>query len=316
MANAVPADVYHSAARIARDIEDRPMPTPTSGLFRVIALASVMVAATACSDHRTAERADSDLSHDLALAGQMNGQPALQDTAVANQAQPQAAPVPASPSPQSVPAASRQPSAGGATPLPASQGVAQQSESTAIVGAAPGPAAVAKAFDTGTQLALSSGMRVCTSTNKVGDRLVATVTSPVIGTGGAMIPAGSRVVLEVAHVNSAESPDGGSIVLKPAAIYIGGLAYPATGDIVSTTPAQRVQAPTTGPSDKEKVVGGAIAGAILGQIFGRNTKSTVIGAAAGAATGAVVAKAQQSYQACLPEGSALTLTLSAPVTMN
>jgi len=288
------------------------MPMPSSSLFRAIALAGAVMTATACSDRRTAERADSDLSHDLALAGQMNGQPALQDTAVANQAQPQPAPPPAS---ASTPASAPQPAATVAAPPPDTQ-PAQQPDSTVIVGAAPAPAPIARVIDTGTQLALTSGMRVCTGTNKVGDKLVATVTSPVTGSGGAMVPAGSRVVLEVAQVGPADSPDGGGIVFKPAAIYVGGVAYPATGDIVSTTPPQRVEAPSTGPSDKEKVVGGAIAGAILGQIFGRNTKSTVIGAAAGAATGAVVAKAQQSYQACLPEGSALTLTLSSPVTMN
>ncbi len=291
------------------------MPMPSSGLFRAIALAGAVMTATACSDRRTTERADSDLSHDLALAGQMNGQPALQDTAVANQAQPQPAPLPASANARSAPAAAQQPAATVSAPPPDTQ-AAQQPDSTVIVGAAPAPVPVARVIDTGTQLTLTSGMRVCTGTNKVGDKLVATVTSPVTGSGGAMIPAGSRVVLEVAQVGPADSPDGGRIVFKPAAIYVGGVAYPATGDIVSTTPPLRVQAPTTGPSDKEKVVGGAIAGAILGQIFGRNTKSTVIGAAAGAATGAVVAKAQQSYQTCLPEGSALTLTLSSPVTMN
>jgi uncharacterized protein YcfJ len=63
-------------------------------------------------------------------------------------------------------------------------------------------------------------------------------------------------------------------------------------------------------SDRTKVVGGAVAGAVLGRIFGKSTKATVIGAAAGAAAGTAAAKSSQRSGACLPDGSALRLTLS------
>jgi hypothetical protein len=54
---------------------------------------------------------------------------------------------------------------------------------------------------------------------------------------------------------------------------------------------------------------------VLGQIFGKSTKSTVIGAAAGAAAGTVAARASRTSFACLPEGSALRLTLSRDLVM-
>jgi outer membrane lipoprotein SlyB len=69
-------------------------------------------------------------------------------------------------------------------------------------------------------------------------------------------------------------------------------------------------AQSSGGDERKKVIGGAVAGAVLGQIFGRSTKSTIIGAAAGAAAGTAAAHASRSTYACLPEGSALRLTLS------
>jgi len=168
----------------------------------------------------------------------------------------------------------------------------------------------------GTGIALNTGMRVCTNSNKVGDKLVATVTSPVSGSGGASIPTGARVVLELADVTPGNSADDSKIVFRPTAMYINGNSYPVSGAVITTTALQKVDVPSTGATNTEKVAGGAVVGAILGQLFGHSTKSTVIGAAAGAATGAVVAKAQTSYQVCLPEGASLVLTLDSAITMN
>ncbi len=291
-----------------------------AGLARAVALTAALAVATACSERRTAERADSDLAHDLALAGQINGQPALKDTAVAPAPQPDRQALPAAaarPEPQS-PVRQPVPQPAPAAPQPAgttaTTPVVPAIDSAAMAAAAPAPAA--KTIAAGTGLALSSGMRVCTNTNKVGDKLVATVTSPVEGEGGATIPAGSRVVLEVAQVVPGDSPDSSRIVLRPTAMYVNGMSYAITGDVSTTSAMQRADAPQTGASDKEKVAGGAVVGAILGQLLGHDTKSTIVGAAAGAATGAVVAHAQKSYQTCLPEGASLVLTLGAPVTMN
>jgi hypothetical protein len=288
---------------------------------RAAALGVAVAAIAACSDRQTAARADSDLSRDLALAGQTNAQPALQDTAVSTPAAPERAqtppaPVPERRAPQRTPAP--QPHRVASAPVqqaPASAPPAQAPAQTAPA-PAPAPAPVAKVISAGTAIAMTSGSRVCTSTNKVGDKITATVTNPITGSGGATIPAGARVVLEVTDVKPGDTPESSWILLRTTSVYINGVSYPVSGDVATTTPLERTQAPNSGASDKEKVIGGAIVGGLLGQLLGHNTKGTVIGAAAGAATGAAVAHAQHSFQACMPEGASLTLTLSGPVTMS
>jgi Glycine zipper 2TM domain len=289
---------------------------PFRGPTRAMVLAVAVLAVTACTERRTAERADSDLSHDLALANQISAQPALKDTAIAPApaAQPQQPPATPPRAARTRPVEKPVPQPVLAAPAPAAASTAAVTasapDSSALAAIAPAPAPMV--VDAGTGLTLSSGMRVCTNSNKIGDKLVATVTNPVTGSGGAMIPSGSRVVLEVSQV----APDDTMITFQPTALYVGGSTYQVLGTVRSTTPMQRAEVPSTGPSNKEKIVGGAVAGAILGQLFGHNTKSTVIGAAAGAATGAAVAHATTQYQVCLPEGATLVLTLSSPLTMH
>jgi YMGG-like Gly-zipper len=299
------------------------MSVSSSGIVRALVLTAALAALSACTERRTAERADSDLSHDLALANQISAQPALKDTAAAPTVQPQRQP-PSEPAPRPEPRSRRQepapqPTRAALPPSPDVRmpvtAVARQPDTSAYDTAAI-PAPEPRVIGAGAGLALSSGMSVCTNTNKVGDKLVATVTSAVQGSGGALIPAGSRVVLEVAQVTPGDAANDSSIVFRPTTAYIDGESYPISGTITPTTALQRTEIPGTGPSDKEKVAGGAVVGAILGQIIGHNTKSTVIGAAAGAATGAAVAHVQKNYQICLPQGASLVLTLDAPLTMN
>ena len=306
------------------------MLTPPVRFTRLVAVLVAMCAAAACSDRQDAARADSDLSHDLALAGETKAQPTLQDTAVTPPiAQPKRtehrAQAPDRKSPKQAPApqptrvaeAPQQASAPTTPPTPpvqaASAAASVQAPATA---SAPAPAPVAKVIAAGSGVALTSGTKVCTATNRIGDKLTARVSSTVTGTGGAMIPAGTPVVLEVTQLRAGDSPDNSSILLRATSVYIDGVSYPVSGDVATTSSLATADAPSTGPSDRTKVVGGAVAGAILGQLLGHNTKGTVIGAAAGAATGAAVAKAQQNHQACLPEGAQLKLTLATPLTLN
>jgi hypothetical protein len=155
--------------------------------------------------------------------------------------------------------------------------------------------------------------RVCTNTALAGDKFTATVTSATMGTNGAMIPAGSTVVLEVASVDRADPVENSRISFRVRAIDVNGAARQADGDV--ETLASLEQAQSSGGNERTKVIGGAVAGAVLGQIFGKSTKSTVIGAAAGAAAGTAAARASRSTFACLPEGSALRLTLSRDLVM-
>ncbi len=155
---------------------------------------------------------------------------------------------------------------------------------------------------------MTTNGRVCTATLLVGDKFTATVTSATTGSNGATIPAGSKVVLEVASVDRADPIEDSRIRFRVRAIDVNGAARPADGDVANLGTMEKVQ--TASGNDRNKVIGGAVAGAVLGQIFGRSTKSTVIGAAAGAAAGTAAARASRSTDACLPEGSPLRFTLT------
>ncbi len=177
---------------------------------------------------------------------------------------------------------------------------------------APAPAvAVAPAagiIGAGARIGMSINGRVCTNTALAGDKFTATVTSATVGSSGAVIPAGATVVLEVASVQPADPIEDSRILFRVRAIDIEGSARQADGDI--TTLASLEKAESAGGNERNRVIGGAVAGAVLGKIFGRSTKATVIGAAAGAAAGTAAARSSRSTYACLPEGSAMRLTLS------
>ena len=268
---------------------------------------------TACSDQKRNASADSDLNRDLQLAGQMSAQPqpTLQDTALSSQSTPGRASAPAknrtptrtarrerSLSPAQPPLDAT-PHSRPATPIPAAAPVAAT---------APG-----KLIGAGTGIVMTSGARVCTDSNRPGDKIVATVDSPISGTNGAMIPAGSKVVLEVASVTPG---DQAQILFRVRSVYVNDSSYSIAGDVTPSTPLERVKVQNPDPNaDKKKVIGGAIAGAILGQIIGHNTKGTVIGAATGAAAGAVAAKATEKYESCLPAGASLHMTLAQALLM-
>lgn len=266
-----------------------------------------LVAIAACADHKRTASADSDLTRDLQLAGQINAQPTFQDTALSSAA-PARAPAPTktpTPTPTHTARQERRLSA------PAPQDVRPSIPTPAPVpAAAPAPA---REIGAGTGIVMTSGGRVCTVSNRPGDKIVATIDSPVSGTNGALIPAGSKVVLEVASVTPG---DQAHIDFRVRGLYVNDSLYPATGTVSPTTPLERVKvANPDANADKKKVIGGAIAGAILGQIIGHNTKGTVIGAATGAAAGAVAAKAGEKYENCLPAGASLHMTLGQSVAM-
>jgi hypothetical protein len=155
---------------------------------------------------------------------------------------------------------------------------------------------------------MTTNGRVCARSALAGDKFTATVSTATMGSNGAVIPAGSTVVLEVVSVDRADPIEMSQIHFHVRAIDVNGEPYPADGDVATLGAMETVR--SSSGNDRTKVVGGAVAGAVLGRIFGRSTKATVIGAAAGAAAGTAAAKASQNTDACLPEGSALRLTLS------
>ena len=163
----------------------------------------------------------------------------------------------------------------------------------------------------GTTISLRSGQRVCTNTHRPGDRFTATVTSAVQGANGAVIPAGSKAVVQVTSVERSENAnDPARIGLVVQSVQVNGKTYPIDASI--TNVATETQRESTKKDDAKKVIGGAIAGAVIGQILGKDTKSTVIGAATGAAAGTAIAMGTGDYAGCIPDGGAITIRLNSP----
>jgi hypothetical protein len=265
---------------------------------RFVALSDIALAACAGRD---SQKPDSTLATDLALASQAQAtQPQFTDTAP-SPSQPLRAPSRIDNAPRTRPV-NRQPAA------------PQTAAPVQTAGAA--PAAAQRTIGVGSTFSLASQQRVCTQSNRPGDRFVATLTNPVTGTNGAVIPAGSSIVLEVVAMDAGTNngADGG-MRLAVRTVDFGGNSYPVSGDVYTSGELERTRIMSDPNSDKKKVIGGAIVGGILGQVIGHNTKGTVIGAAAGAATGAVAAKATQKYESCLPVGGPLRMTLSSALVL-
>ena len=274
------------------------------GLF----VASALVFAAGCRD-QTPPAADSSLAQDLAMAQRPGSGPTVFSDAPATGAAP-AAPAAARPTPRPAPERAPRPTPRRENP-PARVAQAPRAPAPRAEEPAPAPASPAAAtgvIGAGSRIGMTINGRVCTNTALAGDKFTATVTTPTMGSNGAMIPAGATVVLEVASVDRAEPVENSRVEFRVRAIDINGSARPADGDVATLAQLEKVQ--TAGGNGRTKVIGGAVAGAVLGQIFGRSTRATVIGAAAGAAAGTAASQASRSTYACLPEGSALRLTLA------
>lgn len=278
---------------------------------RGVAVGLGLMAVAACSDHKRTANADSGLTRDLQLAGQINAQPTFQDTALSSTAATVRESAPAK-TPTPAPTRSTRPERK-MSPAAAPLDVHPSTPTPAPIPAAAPAAKPSREVGAGTAIIMTSGGRVCTVTNRPGDKIVATIDSPISGTNGALIPAGSKVVLEIASVTPGDQAE---IDFRVRGLYVNDSLYTITGTVSPSTPLEKVKvANSDANADKKKVIGGAIAGAILGQIIGHNTKGTVIGAATGAAAGAVAAKATEKYEACLPAGASLHMTLGQSVTM-
>jgi hypothetical protein len=292
-------------------------------------LASIVLAACAGAGTDQQALADSALARDLALVQSAAAeQPIFRDTALTTTPAPRAATAPEPPVERSVrrrevtpPARpreqvrrvpepeSRRPTRVAEAPPEPDEPAPQPAQSTGSAGGS-----VAGVIGAGAVLGGTSNARVCTRSNLPGDRITATVNAPVRGTNGAEIPAGSKVVLEVASIDPGDAAGEGRVVFRVHSVAIGDDSYAASGSATANGPLEQVQA-QNGSSDKKKVIGGAIAGAILGQIMGKDTRSTVIGAAAGAAAGTAAAKMGERGEGCLAAGTALRITLDEPIAM-
>lgn len=285
-----------------------------------LVLASTALLAIACRD-KAPPTADSSLAQDLALAQRAGvASPQFNDAPVGGIASASKAPATATRKPEA-------PRANAPTPRPSVRRdappapIAQAPERRPPQPVAPAPAPASTPspepapgiIGSGTRVGMTTNARVCANALLPGDKLSATISSGVAGSNGAIIPVGATVVLEVAAVDRNDPIEASHIEFRVRAIDVNGESVPATGDVATLGPMEKVE--SSSRNDVKKVAGGAAVGAILGRIFGGSTKSTVIGAAAGAAAGTVAARKSQTTDVCLPLGSQLRLTLSRDMVM-
>src|SRR5690242_13864934 len=142
---------------------------PSHSTFRrstVLLAGLTLVAVAACADHKRTANADSDLTRDLQLAGQINAQPTFQDTALSS-----AAPLRAS-APTKTPAPT--PTRSARQERRMTPAAAPQDVRPSILTRAPMPAAASapsREIGAGTVIVMSSGVRACPLTyDRGGDR--------------------------------------------------------------------------------------------------------------------------------------------------
>ena len=286
-----------------------------------IALSLALVASACVDDKKTDTLAqDTSLNADLQIANQdTTAQPALRD--VPASAEPTPAPAAAAPSRTSsgttirTPARApvvrtpvRTPTRTQPSPRPAPPATATTSSGNTVTRGSAGSERAVGMIPAGSEISMTSDSRICTNTNKVGQRFSATVRNSVEGSNGAVIPAGATATVEITELNRSENAnDDVRMGFRVVSVSFGGRTYP----IDATTTYASVSKVKNQPKDKDvqKVVGGAAIGAIIGQVLGKDTKATVIGAATGAAAGTAAAAATSNYEGCVPSGGRITVTL-------
>ena len=280
---------------------------------------SLAILAGACSDKKSDTLAeDTSLNRDLQMANQDTAaQPALQD--VPTTAEPATSgPVASAPVTRTPPRRSSTPTRTPprtTTPRPSTPTpTTTASGNTVTTGPTGSERSRVGSIPAGSEISLTSNSRVCTNTNRVGQRFSATVSNTVEGSNGATIPAGATATVEITELNRSENAnDPVTMGFRVVSVTFGGRTYP----LDATTTSASVDRVRNQPKSKDvqKVVGGAAVGAIIGQVLGKDTKSTVIGAATGAAAGTAAAAATANYEGCVPTGGRITITLDNAATV-
>ena len=287
---------------------------------RTVASIAIMIAfaLSACTDKKNEDTLaqDTALNRDLQMANADTAvQPQLKDIPAGTIAPAPAAPAPQAPAPRattprrSTPVV-RTPVRPAPAPAPTSSTTSSGNTVTRNTGG--GSERAVGTISAGSTLNLASNSRVCTNTNRVGQRFSATVSESVTGSNGATIPAGATATIEITELKRSENANDNVVMgFRVVSVSFGGRTYPVS----ATTNYARVEKVRNQPKDKDvqKVVGGAAVGAIIGQVLGKSTKGTVIGAAAGAAAGTAAAAATANYEGCVPSGGRITVSLDSSV---
>ena len=282
-------------------------------MSRTMLAALTLLAAAACGrgDRRDVASADS-LNRDLQLApvdttATLNDRPGA-DTAAMS---PAPAPATPAPTPAAKPAAKPAPRP---TPKPAPTPAPKPTApapSAAQPAPAPSPSASASAaLAAGTSFTATTDAEIRSNKNKVGDEVTASVVNDVKDASGrVVIPAGSKVTLQVTAIHESEnkSDSTGTLTLKPTSLAINGASQPLPASISGVK--TQLQGRGTGAGDVAKVGAGTAAGAIVGRVLGGSTKGAIIGGVIGGAVGAQRAVETKDRDIVVPQGSSVTLKL-------
>jgi len=254
---------------------------------------------------------DSTLNRDLQLAtGDSAAQPQLKDVPPPA-ATPEPAPAPTTTRPRTTPT---RPATRPTTPAPAPSSPPRTASGNTVTTGEKSSGGNVGMIASGTALTMASTSKVCTNTNKVGDRFTATLSEAVTGSNGAVIPAGATAVIEITKLKKSENAnDNIEMGFAVRTIEFGGNTYNVDAD-VSSAAVDRVRSSTKG-NDAKKVIGGAVLGAVIGQVIGKDTKGTVIGAATGAAAGTAAAATTANYEGCVNDGGRIVVKLTSPLTI-
>src|SRR5262245_3269321 len=270
--------------------------TKEGSMSRMVLATLTLAALAACGRGDRGDVASADsLNRDLQLApvdtsATLNDQPAADTATPAPPATPAPAPA-AKPKPKPAPTA--------ATPAPSAQ-------------PAPAPAAAAApaALSAGTSLAVTTDAEIHSRKNKVGDQVTATVNKDVKdATGQTVIPAGSKVTLQVTAIapSDSKSDTTGTLTLKPVSVVVNGQTQPITASISGVH--TQLVGRGVDATDAAKVGAGTAAGAIVGRVLGGGSKGAIIGGVIGGAVGTQRAVQTKDRDVVLPAGTGITVTL-------
>ncbi len=207
--------------------------------------------------------------------------------------------------------AREEPGAAGVDDQTAVQNGAQATEATQAAPArveAPKPEPIV--VPAGTVLTVVTGQSLSSKTSTTGQAFIATLAQPVSAGGRTAFPKGATVSGTVVIAKAKGKIKGeGQLDLTLTSISVRGHTYPIKTNVLSSTEKGKGKrtAATTG--------GGAAGGALIGGLAGGG-KGAGIGALVGAGAGLVGGALTGNKQIELPAESALTFTLTSPLTLS
>jgi hypothetical protein len=173
----------------------------------------------------------------------------------------------------------------------------------------PKPAPKPIVVPSGTSLTVRTSQELNSKNSQSGQTFLATLAQPVGVNGKTALPSGATVSGTVVNAKAKGKIKGqAELSLALTSISIGGHTYSIQTNVLSSTAKGKGKrtAATTG--------GGAAGGALIGGIAGGG-KGAAIGALVGAGAGFIGGAATGNKQIEIPAESALTFTLSEPLTL-